>query len=148
MARALLASLVATAVVSALIYVNVRLGFLPTFDLPAEIASFNTRLGLPATPNGVWIVHGLIGIVVWGSVFSVVRPILIGSGIAEGLVFGLVMFLTMMLFFMPLAGAGVFAQALGLPFVAAALALNLVYGAVLGATMSALEDSLSERAAQ
>lgn len=146
MARALLASLIATAIVSALVYVNVRLGFLPAFNLPREIAAFNTRFGLPATENAVWIMHGFIGVVVWGVVFGVVRPILIGSGMVEGLVFGIITFLVMMVFFMPLAGREIFAQDLGGPFIGAALALNLVYGAVLGAAMSAIEDSRRDRA--
>lgn len=145
MARALLASLIATAIVSALLYVNVRLGFLPAFDLLREIAAFNARLGLPATPNALWIMHAFIGVIVWGAVFAVVRPILMGSGIVEGFVFGIITFLAMMGFFMPLAGREIFAQDLGLPFIGGSLAFNLVYGTVLGAAMSAIEDSGRER---
>jgi hypothetical protein len=37
----------------------------------------------------------------------------------------------MMIFFMPLAGNGLFALSLGLPATVAALVLHLVYGAVL-----------------
>jgi hypothetical protein len=145
MARALLASLIATAVVSALIYVNVRLGFLPDFDLPTQIAAFNARLGLPTTVTAVWVVHSLVGVVVWGSVFAVIRPVLIGSGLLEGLVFGLLTFLAMMVFFMPLAGRGVFGGTIGLPFIGGALLMNLVYGAVIGATIAALEEARRER---
>jgi hypothetical protein len=145
MARALLASLIATAIVSALLYVNVRLGFLPAFDLLPEIAAFNTRLGLPATLNSVWAMHVFIGVIVWGVVFAVIRPILIGSGIVEGFVFGIITFLVMMVFFMPLAGRELFARDLPNAFIAASAGLNIVYGIVLGAAMSAIEDAGRDR---
>ena len=142
MGRALFAGVIATAIVSALIYVNVNLGFVPALDMLAEIRAFNARVGLPAGEIAAWVTHVVMGVAVYGIGFAVVRPILPGRTVSAGLVFGFVTFLVMMVSFMPLAGNALFAQDLGAPAVAAALILNLVYGGVLGATHGLINDGV------
>ncbi|MEO1103436.1 MAG: DUF6789 family protein [Pseudomonadota bacterium] len=138
MARALFASMIATAVVSILMYLNVRMDFMPAFDILVDIARFNERLGLPFTTQAVWVTHGIIGVVVLGSVFAIIEPVLPGRGAVQGMWFGVVTWLAMMVAFMPLAQHEIFAQDLGAAFIAFAFALNLVYGAILGMTYFAI----------
>lgn len=140
MGRALFAGVIATAIVSALIYVNVSMGFVPQLDMLAEIAAFNARVGLPSTETAVWITHCVMGIVVYAIAFALLEPILPGRGFGAGLFFGVVTFLVMMVSFMPLAGRELFAQDLGPAAIAAALGLNLVYGGVLGGTYGLLAE--------
>lgn len=140
MTRALLAGAIATAIVSALVYANAQLGFLPAFDLLAEIADFNRRIGLPATEHAAWGTHAVIGILIYGLVFAVLQPILPGNGTIEGSIFGMLAWLAMMVTFMPLAGHEVFASSLPPEVVVATLCVHLVYGAVLGLGYAALGD--------
>lgn len=141
MGRALFAGTVATAIVSALIYVNVIMGFVPQLDLLAEIEAFNVRLGLPASETAAWATHVVLGVLVYGLAYAALEPILPGRALTAGLVFGIVTFLAMMVSFMPLAGRELFAQDLGPPAIGAALLLNLVYGGTLGAIYGVLDEA-------
>lgn len=145
MARALFAGIIATAIISALVYANATLGFLPEFDLLAEIGDFNARLGLPTTAQAAWATHAIIGSVVYGALFALLEPILPGGSMTEGLTFGLLAWLAMMVTFMPLAGNAIFAQNLPYTVAAATLGFHAVYGAVLGISYAALGESEAER---
>lgn len=140
MARAFFASVIATSIVAALMYVNVRMGFLPEVDILGDIRAFNARIGLPTTQQAVWATHAIIGIVIFGAAYALLEPIMPGRGFIAGLTFGLITWLAMMMSFMPLAGHAVFAQDLGPIVMIATLALHLVYGAVLGMSYAALND--------
>jgi len=140
MGRALFAGVIATAIVSALIYVNVTMGFVPRLDMLGEIAAFNARIGLPAGEMAVWITHVVVGALVFALAFALLEPILPGRGFGAGLFFGAVTFLVMMVTVMPLAGREIFAQDLGPEAIGAALGLNLVYGGVLGGTYALLGE--------
>lgn len=141
MVRALVASIIATAIVSAMIYVNMRIEVVPDVDVLAEIAAFNERLGFASTGEATWITHVIIGVLFWGVIYAAVSPILPGRGAPEGILFGVIAWLAMMVSFMPLAGREVFAQDLGPTFIAATLAMHLVYGAVLGISAAALDET-------
>ncbi|MEM7693935.1 MAG: DUF6789 family protein [Pseudomonadota bacterium] len=141
MVRAIFAGLIATAVISALIYANERMGFVPGVSLPADIAAFNARIGLPATLQAVWVTHALLGSVIYGIVYALLEPILPGRGGVAGLWFGVVTWLAMMVSFMPLAGHQIFAQDIGLAFAAIALGIHLLYGLILGTSYTALQGS-------
>lgn len=141
MGRALFAGIIATAIVSALIYVNVSMGFVPQLDMLSEIRAFNARLGLPSTETAAWVTHVTVGILVYAVAYAALEPILPGGAVSSGLFFGLVAFVVMMVSFMPLAGRELFAQDLGPEAIGAALAFNLVYGGVLGATYGLLAEA-------
>ncbi|MBJ3778735.1 DUF6789 family protein [Acuticoccus mangrovi] len=141
MARIFIAGIIATAIVSALMYVNVRMGFVPGFDMMAEIRAFDLRLGLPSTDRAVWFTHGIVGVVIYAVAYAVLQPILPGRGLVQGLFFGILTWLTMMAAVMPLAGHPMFARDLGIVFIGSALVINLVYGGVLAATAAALDDT-------
>ena len=145
MARAVFAGIIATAIVSALVYINARMGFLPQFDLLTEIRDFNGRLGLPSTMQAAWATHAIVGIALYGAAFALTQPILPGGGTTEGITFGLIAWLAMMVVFMPLAGHELFAQNLGYQVIAATLGFHVVYGGVLGLSYAALGDGDSGR---
>ena len=138
MVRAFIASVVATAITSVLVYVNARMAFVPQLDFLSEIAAFNGRIGLPTTENGVWATHLAIGVLVYGVAFACLQPVLPGRGALAGLWFGALAFVAMMASFMPLAGRAIFATDLGGPAIAVLLALHLVYGLVVGVSYAAL----------
>ena len=131
----LTAGFVATVVLSLLMIGQSALGLLPALNPIADIvhvASSFAGIALPA-PFG-WVGHFFIGTVVWGIAYAVAEPYLPGPAIARGLAFGVFAWLAMMILFMPVAGNGLFGAALGLAAVVATLVLDLIYGAVLGAT--------------
>lgn len=141
MARAFFASMIATAIVSALLYANIQTNFLPDFDFLTEIQMLNERLGFPSTMQAAWITHAVVGVVVLGLMFAFIQPILPGSAAGEGLWFGIVTALLSFTVMMPLAGNAVFAQDQDVVFIAALIAFNLVYGLIIAVSFDALSPS-------
>lgn len=141
MIRAIFASAIATAIITLLIYGNEQTGFLPELSFLDDLATFNERIGLPTTPQAVWTVHAIIGVVLYGVVYAVIQPILPGSAASEGLWFGFITWLLMMVVFMPLTGRELFAQDLGTVFIGATFALHLLYGLVIGVSYDAMSAS-------
>ncbi|XWN31369.1 MAG: DUF6789 family protein [Devosia sp.] len=140
MVRAITASAISTAILSALIYANMQMGFLPSVDIIGEVRGFNGRLGFPASEEAAWLTHALIGVLIYGITFSALRPILPGRSVMQGAAFGIITWLVMMVFFMPLAGHEVFAQDLGGLMIGTTLAMHLLFGIFLSITYSALSD--------
>lgn len=138
MVRSLFAGMVATAVISAIIYLNGRADIIPDFPILAEIQAFNTRIGLPASEQAAWITHAVIGIVLYSALFAVLEPLLPGNGLSEGLTFGLVAWLAMMVVFAPLAGNEIFYQDLDPILIATTFGLHMIYGAVLGVSFASI----------
>ncbi|ORE94461.1 DUF6789 family protein [Acuticoccus yangtzensis] len=132
MARAIFAALIATAVASALIFMNGQALDLPQVPLLADISSFNTRIGMPSGTEGVWASHVILGILVYGVIFALIQPILPGNGLVEGISFGILTWLVMMVVFAPLVGHELFMTDLDGRVMGMLAGLNLVYGAVLG----------------
>ncbi|MEM9222629.1 MAG: DUF6789 family protein [Pseudomonadota bacterium] len=141
MARALLASIFATAAVSVLVYFNARMELLPAFDLFADIGRFNERIGLPNTSQAIWLTHAIIGVIIFGAVFAIIQPILPGRGAVRGLWFGFIAWLVMMVAFMPLAQHEIFALDEGPTAAAMMLGFNLLYGIIFGITYSAFGEA-------
>ena len=129
----LIASFIATVALSILMIAKSSMGLLPQLN-PIEdivhVANVLTGMTLPL-PLG-WIGHFVLGTVVWGIIYAALQTSLPGAPIVKGLAFGALAWLAMMIFFMPLAGNGLFALSLGLPATVATLVLHLAYGGVLG----------------
>lgn len=127
------AGFVATVVLSLLTIVKSALGLMPQLNPIQDIVHIAALLfgvTLPA-PFG-WVGHFLIGTVAWGNFYALLEPGLPGAPPLKGLVMGTIAWLAMMIFFMPLAGHGLFGLELGFQAVLATLVLHLVYGLVLG----------------
>jgi hypothetical protein len=128
--KGLIAGLVATLVLSALIILNATMGLMPQIDIILLL----TRLGT-LTVAAAWMDHFIVGVVVWGLLFAAfdattTRP----APWLKGMIFGAFAWLMMMTAFMPLAGAGFFGVKLDSATLLGLLVLHLAYGIVLGAT--------------
>ncbi|MCF3936046.1 hypothetical protein L1787_21895 [Acuticoccus sp. M5D2P5] len=138
MTRAFFAGIIATAIVSALLYLNARMDLLPQANLLDQIAAFNERLGLPTSSRAVWGTHAVFGVLIFPTIFAFLCHILPGRSFGQGCAFGIILWLAMMASFMPLAGHEVFARDLGAIFIGTMLAMCLIYGALLSITYVAL----------
>jgi uncharacterized membrane protein YagU involved in acid resistance len=127
----LLAGFIATVAVSMMMMIKTATGQFP------ELHVVRTLSGIIGTADNLvagFAAHIFIGTVVWGIVYAMIEPrIPIASPTVKGALFGILAWLLMMLVFMPLAGAGLFAVHRGtmtVPLIT--LAYHLVFGVVLG----------------
>ena len=132
--KGMLAGLVATLVLSGLLLLKSTMNLVPELNLIRLLVN----LGSISTVQA-WMDHFIIGVVVWGLLFGAYdsvasRP----AHWLKGIIFGVFAWLVMMLVFMPLAKAGIFASRLGPLAAAVTLLYHLIYGAVLGTTYGLL----------
>jgi len=128
--KGMLAGLVATIVLSALMVFKSMMGLMPQLDIARMIAGM---MGSPDTPLIGWIVHFAIGIVVYGIAIAVLDSKLPGtSHVGHGVMLGVIGWLIMMVMLMPMAGAGLFGMNMGIMAPVMTLVLHLIFGAVLG----------------
>ncbi len=133
--KGMLAGFVATLVLSALMVMKSMMGDMPALDLPKMLAGM---MGSPDAPMLGWIVHFIIGIVLYGIAIALLGHRLSAKPIVSGLYLGIGGWPVMMILLMPMAGAGVFAITMGLMAPIMTLMLHLIFGAVLGATYGKL----------
>jgi hypothetical protein len=127
--KGVVAGFVATIVLSALMLMKQRMGLTPQLN-PIQMLTDMTGA---STPTVGWIMHFLIGTVLWGTLFAWLDPNLPGgSHWLKGVVFGIGAWILMMVLVMPMAGAGLFGIELGMMAPVMTLALHIIYGAVLG----------------
>lgn len=143
--RAMIASFVATVVLSILMLVKSMMGVMPQLDLVHMLSDMaHAYLGIEAGLWFGWIMHFMIGTVLWGLLYALLHRHLPGtSALAKGVTFGALAWLLMMLVPMPMAGAGLFGMKLGLMAPMMTLVLHLIWGAVLGATYAGLGRSVA-----
>jgi len=101
---------------------------MPNFD---AIRDLTNVVGTTSRLIG-WIVHFVLGSVVWGALFALFIDIFKGGYWLRGIEYGIILWLLMMIAFMPLAGNGFFASILGGPVIIATLVLHIIFGFVLG----------------
>lgn len=124
----MLAGIVATAVLSAMMLMKASMGLTPALDPIGMIAAMTGT-----STAFAWGMHLMIGVVIWGGGFALAEPHLPGGERwIKGVVFGLGAWLIMMLAMMPMAGAGLFGLSLGVMAPAMTLVMHIVFGAVLG----------------
>jgi len=136
----LIAGLMATIVLSVLMLIKTAMGMLPELSAIAMLAGLaNQYAGLPGTPLVGWVLHFLIGTLLWGLLFAWLGTRIPGpSHIVRGIVFSVGAWVLMMIILMPLAGAGLFGLQMGIAAPVATLVLHIIFGAVLGAVYGAL----------
>jgi len=135
----MLASLVGTIVLSAIMVMKQMAGMVPQMNPIADLVGIaHSLLGVPVVPLVGWVLHFAIGVFVWGILFAVLHPTIPGSNLIKGLIFGIGAWLLMMSIFLPMAGQGFFGTNVGIIIPVMALMLHLVYGAVLGITFGKL----------
>ena len=137
----IVAGLVATIVISVLMVLKGMMG-LGDFNAIETNAELVMKYAGTGGPVAGWVLHFVIGAVVWGLLYVALKDKLPGDGgLVRGLVFGVIAWLLMMVVWSPLAGEGVF----GLPMMALGmtLMLHLVYGVVLGLVEEKLGNGAS-----
>lgn len=141
MTRGMIAGFVATIIMSLLMMGKAMMGVMPALDPIGMIAMM---MGM--TTAMAWVVHFMIGTVLWGGLFSLIQPRLPGGALwIKGIVFGIGAWLAMMVAMMPMAGAGLFGMQMGMMAPVMTLMMHIVFGAVLGAIYGALPDAQMEK---
>jgi len=121
------AGLVATIVLSLLMIMKAKMGLMPDLNVIKMLAS---KMG-GALAMG-WMAHVVIGLG-YGVIYSLFsNNIPTSSPVSKGMILGVVGWLMMMLIIMPMMGAGLFAQNMGMKAPIMTLMLHLIFGAVLG----------------
>ena len=140
--KGITAGFTATVVLSVLMVFKQMMGVMPELDVAQMLTAM---LGLPNVAFG-WVMHFIIGSVVWGVLFAIVAPHLPGGVVTRGTLFGIAAWLMMMVAVMPMAGAGLFGMQLGIMAPMMTLLLHIVYGAVLGWVYGALTADVRHEA--
>jgi uncharacterized membrane protein YagU involved in acid resistance len=131
-ARALVAGLIATAAMTALLLIEPSIG-LPSIAV-GQILSSSLGLAsarLAAGPALGWIIHFIIGALLALLYAAVFERRLPGGELARGLIYGALVFVAAQLLFMPLVGGGFFSRGDG-QLLTGSLLGHLVYGGVTG----------------
>lgn len=126
----ILAGFAATIVLSIFMMMKQMMGMMPEMDVIAML----TKMSGASTPLMGWVMHFMIGSIVWGGLFALLHDrIPGGSTIVRGIVFGIGAWLMMMVVVMPMAGAGLFGMNFGMAAPVMTLLLHIIFGATLGA---------------
>ncbi len=132
--RGIGAGLAATAVLSMIMVAKGMMGLMPQLDVIGMLSSM-----MNTAPAVGWIMHFMIGMIVWGLGFVAFYRFLPGSSdVSKGISFGVAAWVMMMLVVMPMAGAGLFGLKMGPVAPIMTLMLHVIYGAVLGFAYSKL----------
>ena len=132
--KSMFAGFVATVVLSVLMILKMKMGLMPELNAIKMMTTMaHNMAGMPEAMAVGWIMHFMIGTVLWGVLFALLAESLPGSGYtAKGLSFSVLAWILMMVIVMPMAGAGFFGLSLGMMAPVMTLILHLIYGAVLG----------------
>lgn len=132
--RGMLAGLVATLVLSAVMLLKSSMGLWPELNLIRLL----TNLGSIQTV-AAWMDHFIVGVIVWGLMFGAFDALWErGAYWLKGLLFGVFAWLVMMILFMPLTKTGFFGVKIGPAAIYVTLGYHLIYGLVLGLTYGVL----------
>lgn len=129
----LISGFVATVVMSILMVLKAKMGVMPGLNAIKMLA------GMMHGPLMMgWVAHFMIGTVAWGVLFATLVNKLPGGVLASAIIFSIGAWLMMMVFVMPMAGAGLFGLHMGMMAPIATLMLHLIWGLVLGLTYQRL----------
>jgi hypothetical protein len=109
-------------------------GFLATIALSAmldPIAMLVRTTGI-LSPTLGWLLHFLVGTLVWGAGFALVHDWLRGPSWLRGILFGIAAWLVVVITVVAMRRLGLFGVELGWVTPAAMLAIHIVFGALLG----------------
>ena len=127
--KGIIAGLLASAVVSGVIFLGSLIGIVPALD-PVRAVS-----GVMLSPIGLsWIVHFAVGTFLWGPLLAVLSPVLPSPFWFKGVVFGVLAWLLMLLVTWAADPASPPQASLG------PILLHLFFGAALGWIYGALLD--------
>ena len=141
--KGLTAGLIATLILTAVMSLKSSYGLWPEVNFIQLLVNLGSISVVQA-----WMDHFIIGIVVWGLVYSAVDALWEQAPHwLKGIVVGVGGWLLMMVAFMPLAKAGFFGMKLGPPGALVPLGYHIFYGLVLGFSYGLLGVLSARRAA-
>jgi Na+-transporting NADH:ubiquinone oxidoreductase subunit NqrC len=119
------------------------LAIIPNYNyIKIQASLFTSLFGLAKDAAIIaWVIYFVMGTFIWGTLYALMQPKLSGdTQTKKGLMFGVFTWLVYMMILMPIAGEGFFALKYGIAAVIFTLVLNLIFGAVLGATYNKASD--------
>ncbi len=118
-------------------------GFIATLMLSAVFhpIAYLARSADALPPTFGWLLHFMVGSLIWGTGFGLLYRLLPGPTWLRGVLFGVATWLVVMLAMMPLTRGGLFGLQLGLPAPALMLLVHLVYGGLLGGLFGLLDPN-------
>ncbi|MBX9708069.1 MAG: DUF1440 domain-containing protein [Caulobacteraceae bacterium] len=126
--RGMIAGFAATVVLSVLMVMKGMMGVMPELNIARMLGGM-----MGQGPAAGWVVHFMIGSVVWGTLFAVLYPAIPGgSAWIKGALFGIAAWLLMMVMIMPMAGQGLFGMRLGPMAPMMTAVLHVAFGVILG----------------
>jgi hypothetical protein len=129
-----IAGFIATVVLSAVMVIKGMMGLMPELNIAAMIGAM---MGSSVVVG--WIVHFMIGTIAWGGGFALLYGLIPGdNAVIKGIVFATAAWLGMMIFVMPMAGAGLFGMTFGIMAPVMTLVFHILFGAVLGSVYGRL----------
>ncbi|HEX7026169.1 MAG TPA: DUF6789 family protein [Gammaproteobacteria bacterium] len=135
----IIAGFVATLVISTLSLLTVIMGLIPPLD---TVLLLSSALAVPVLVG--WMIHFVIGAMLWGFGFGAFYTHLPGRSMAaKGTSLGVVVWLLMGLIVMPMAGVGLMGLDNGLMTPFLSLILHLIFGLVLGTSFVRIYSELS-----
>jgi hypothetical protein len=123
----MVAGFVATVVISMMMLMKKSMGIMPRFGL---ISMLQTVTDQPKSVD--WLIHFLVGIVVYGLLIALLAPILPFDYWLDGIVVGLIGWMLASLTLMPAAGKGLFGLSYGASAFIMSMMMHAVFGLVLG----------------
>jgi hypothetical protein len=139
-ARGMVAGLIATLVLSAIMVMKSMMGLMSQLDVIALISNMaNNYMSLPRSPVTGWSIHFMVGILVYGLGFVLLHSVLPGrTETVKGISLAILGWAIMMLILMPMAGKGLLGLSIGIIAPIATFILHIIFGAVLGWTYAKL----------
>ncbi len=143
--NSLIASFIATLVLSMIMIMKKTMGLMPEMNPIADLVTIMQDIsGLTIMPLFAWILHFLIGTFIWGISFFLLYEILPGGKLIKGILFGLGAWMLMMLTLEPLAGHGLFGLQTSPVIAVMSMMLHIVFGAILGLIYGRLSQPSNE----
>jgi len=138
--KAIGAGFIATVILSIIMVLKTVMGVMPQMNAIAMLTQMaHGMAGMPASPVVGWVLHFVIGSILWGVLYALLYAKLPGaSALPKALGFSVLAWLLMMVVVMPMAGQGIFGLAIGPMASVATLMLHLIWGVALGMTYRVL----------
>ncbi|GAK33422.1 hypothetical protein JCM17846_23490 [Iodidimonas nitroreducens] len=138
----IIAAFIATVVLSAIMLMKGAMGIMPELNVIKMLSGMSANmLQMPANPMIGWVMHFVIGSIIWGALFVAGLKLWPGSSsMMKGISFSIAAWLLMMILPMPMAGAGVFGLNMGIMAPIMTFVLHVIYGLVMGAIFTKLEE--------
>ena len=132
--KGIIAGFAGTIVLTMLMMMKAKMGMMPELN-PVHMMADMVADKMGMEPNVMigWIMHFMIGSVVWGAGFAVLNNLIPSQNqIKKGVLFGMGAWLMMMIGPMPMGGNGLFGMNLGPMAPMMTFVFHIIFGVVLG----------------